>query len=343
MNFELDYSTKVILRVVAVVLALAFLWVVRDLVVIILLSLVLASAMEPMVDYLNRRKIPRGVSVMGAYLIVIGLVVLIVSLMAPLVSSQFKVLSQNLPQYTAQMQERYPTISSLLGGFDFSSIAHSFISNGDGANALFHRTIGLFNGLLAVISVLVISFYLVAADRGMKHFVHDLVPTAHQKVVMNLIQKIQHKMGLWVVGQLVLSVFIFILTYVGLSILGVKYALFLALLAGLLEVVPYVGPFLSAIPAVFFAMIQSPALVVGVIILYVIIQKTEGYVLVPKVMEKTVGTSPLVVLLALLVGFKLAGILGLLLAVPLAGAITVVIHELFQEKPSERIADAPTV
>ena len=95
---------------------------------------------------------------------------------------------------------------------------------------------------------------------------------------------------------------------------------------------PYVGPFLSAIPAVFFALIQSPALVVGVIILYVVIQKTEGYVLVPKVMEKTVGTSPLVVLLALLVGFKLAGILGLLLAVPLAGAITVVIHELFQEK-----------
>jgi predicted PurR-regulated permease PerM len=333
MNFQLDYSTKVILRVVAVLLALAFLWVVRDIVVVVLLALVLASAMEPMVDYLNRHKIPRSVSVLGAYLIVIGIVGLIASLMAPLVIEQFHVLSQNLPQYSLEIEARYPNLTALFGGADFGNVIHTVFSGGGGADALFNRTIGFFNGLFAVVSVLVLSFYLVAADRGMKHFIHDLVPTAHQNVVMNLIQKIQHKMGLWVVGQVILSVFIFALTYLGLSILGVKYALFLALIAGLLEVVPYVGPFLSAIPAVFFALIQSPALVVGVIILYVVIQKTEGYVLVPKVMEKTVGTSPVVVLLALLIGFKLAGVLGLLLAVPLAGAITVVIHELFHEKP----------
>ncbi len=340
MNFQLDYSTKVILRVVAVLLSLAFLWVVRDIVIVILLALVLASAMEPMVDYLNRKKIPRTVSVLGAYLIVIAFVALVTSLMAPLVVEQFHVLSQNLPEYTNQIQARYPNLSTLFGGADLNTVIQTIFSGGGGADAIFSRTVGFFNGLFAVISVLVISFYLVAADRGMKHFIRDLVPSAHQNVVMNLIQKIQHKMGLWVVGQLILSVFIFALTYIGLSILGVKYALFLALIAGLLEVVPYVGPFLAAIPAVSFALIQSPALVVGVIILYVIIQKTEGYVLVPKVMEKTVGTSPLVVLLALLVGFKLAGILGLLLAVPLAGAITVVIHELFQEKPAPALTQS---
>lgn len=332
MNFELDYSTKVILRVVGVLLALAFLWVVRDIVIVILLSLVIASALEPMVDYLNKYKIPRSVSVLGVYVIVIALIVGLVSLIAPLVSDQFHLLTANLPQYTADIQARYPTLASIFAGTDLNSVFHSLVSGGGGTTEIFSRTVGFFNGLFAVISVVVISFYLVAADRGMKHFIHDLVPTAHQKVVMTLIEKIQHKMGLWVVGQFILSVFIFTLTYIGLSILGVKYALFLALIAGLLEIVPYVGPFLSAIPAVFFALIQSPALVVGVIILYVIIQKTEGYVLVPKVMEKTVGTSPLVVILALLVGFKLAGVLGLLLAVPLAGAITVVIHELFQEK-----------
>jgi predicted PurR-regulated permease PerM len=150
--------------------------------------------------------------------------------------------------------------------------------------------------------------------------------------VVRLIAKIQRKMGLWVVGQFILSVFIFILTYIGLTILGVEYALVLALIAGLLEVVPYIGPFVSAMPAIFFALIQSPPLVIGVIILYILIQKTEGYVLVPKIMEKTVGTSPLVVLLALLIGFKLAGILGVLLAVPLTGAITVIIQEFFQNK-----------
>ncbi len=337
MNFQLDYSTKVILKVVAVLLILGFLWIIRDILIILLLALVIASAMEPMVDYLSRRKIPRSVSVLGAYFVVIALVALIATLMTPLVMEQFKLLTENLPQYAVQIQARYPNLMALFGGADLNGVIQTLFSGG-GTGSFVTRTVGLFNGLFAVVTVLVISFYLVAADRGMKKFIHDLVPSAHQNVVMNLIEKIQRKMGLWVVGQIILSVFIFVLTYIGLSILGVKYALFLALIAGLLEVVPYVGPFLAAIPAVFFALIQSPALVIGVIILYIIIQKTEGYVLVPKVMEKTVGTSPLVVLLALLIGFKVAGILGLLLAVPLAGAIMVVIAELFNQKPPELIA-----
>ena len=118
-------------------------------------------------------------------------------------------------------------------------------------------------------------------------------------------------------------------------------ALLLALLAGLLEVMPYMGPFLSAIPAVIIAFIFSPPLALVVAILYLIIQKTEGYVLVPKVMEKTVGTSPLVVLLALLIGFKLAGVLGLLISVPLASAITVVVNEFSAQKPPSNSHPSP--
>ncbi len=333
MNFQLDYSTKVILRVVLIILALLFLWVIRDIVIILLLALVLASAMEPVVEYLNRHKIPRSVSVLGAYVIVIALVTLVASFVVPLVIDQFQVLSQNLPQYMVEVQARYPNLTLLFGGADLNQVAHKLFSDSTNTQAIFDRTLGLFNGLFAVVTVLVVSFYLVAADRGMKKFISDLIPPTHQSTVISLIEKIQRKMGLWIVGQIILSIFIFALTYIGLSILGVQYALFLALLAGLLEIVPYVGPFLSAVPAIFFALIQSPPLVVAVIILYILIQKTEGYVLVPKVMEKTVGTSPLVVIFALLIGFKLAGILGLLLAVPLAGALTVVLKEFFHSKP----------
>ncbi len=332
MNFQLDYSTKVILRVVGVFLILGFLWVIRDIVIIILLSLVLASALEPLVEYLNKRRVPRFVSVLGTYVIVLGFVAIMIALLAPLVIDQAQVLSQNLPSYAVELQAKYPSIDLLLGGADLSNVAKDLLSSGSSKDLLFHRTLGLFNGLFALITVLVLSFYLVAADKGMKQFISDLIPGQHQEFIVNLIEKIQRKMGLWVVGQFILSVFIFLLTYIGLSILGVEYALVLAIIAGLLEIVPYVGPFLSAVPAVFFALIQNPPLVIAVIILYILIQKTEGYVLVPKVMEKTVGTSPLVVLLALLIGYKLAGVLGILLAVPLAGAITVVIKEFFPQK-----------
>lgn len=332
MNYSLDNSTKIILRVVVILLALGFIWVIRDIVIVVLLSLVLASAMEPMVDYLTKFKIPRFVSVLGTYIVVIGFFGLLVSLLSPLVIEQAKVLSHNLPSYAVELQARYPSLTIFLGGTDLTTIAQKIVTSNGGSDLIYGRALGLFNGLVAVVSVLVISFYLVAADRGMKKFIGDLVPSQYHNTITRLIEKIQRKMGLWVLGQIILSIFIFVLTYIGLTILGVNYALFLAIIAGSLEIVPYIGPFVAAIPAVFFAMIQSPPLVIGVIILYIIIQKTEGYVLVPKVMEKTVGTSPLVVLLSLLIGFKLAGVLGILLAVPLAGAITVIIKEFFQDK-----------
>ncbi len=335
MEYRLDNSTKVILRVVVILLALAFLWVIRDIVIVILLALVLASAMEPMADYFSRYKIPRFVSVLAAYVLVFGLFGLVVALMAPLVADQARVLAANLPALAVELQARYPNLTLLFGGANLSAIVDAILSNSGFGSNLFDRTLGLFNGLVAIVTVLVISFYIVAADRGMKRFIGDLVPKQYQDTTVRLIAKIQKKMGMWVVGQFILSVFIFALTYIGLSLLGVEYALVLALIAGLLEVVPYIGPFVSAIPAVFFALIQSPPLVIGVIVLYILIQKTEGYILVPKIMEKTVGTSPLVVLLALLIGFKLAGILGVLLAVPLAGAITVIIQEFFHTQPAE--------
>lgn len=338
MEYRLDQSTKIILRVVVILLALAFLWLIRDIVIVVLLALVLASALEPMAEYFTRYRIPRFASVLATYIVVIGLFGFVIALMSPLVIDQARVLAENLPALAVELQAKYPNLTLLFGGANLTSIVDALLSNSGFGTNLFDRTLGLFNGLVALVTVLVVSFYLVAADRGMKKFISDIVPGQYQETTVRLIAKIQKKMGMWVVGQFILSVFIFALTYIGLTILGVDYALVLALIAGLLEVVPYIGPFVSAIPAVFFALIQSPPLVIGVILLYIIIQKTEGYVLVPKIMEKTVGTSPLVVLLALLIGFKLAGILGVLLAVPLAGAITVIIQEFFHGSPaSDRV------
>ncbi|MBI3232106.1 MAG: AI-2E family transporter [Candidatus Doudnabacteria bacterium] len=323
---NLEPSTKIIFKVVFVTLALAFLWAVKDIVLLFLLSVILASAMEPMAEYLNQKqRIPRAVSVLAVYIFVFGFTALVIYLLIPPALEQFKILSQNLPEYASEFEQRFGL--RFIKGLNLANLFGNFLSQG-GENAVFKRTFGVFNGLFSFVTVLVISFYLVAEERGMKNFIATLIPQKHQEFTMGLIEKIQRKMGLWVLGQIILSLVIFALTFIGLTILGVKYALFLALLAGLLEIVPYIGPFVSAVPAIFFVVLKSPPLGLAVAILYLIIQKIEGYVLVPKVMEKTVGTSPLVVLLALLVGFKLAGILGLLIAVPLASAITVVVNEL---------------
>jgi predicted PurR-regulated permease PerM len=250
------------------------------------------------------------------YVLVFAVVGGIVSLLIPPVISQVQTLQNTLPDLVANLQSRLPVSISQSNGQYVADLVKELFTAFTGGAELFTRTVGVFNGLFAFVTVLVISFYLVAEENGMGKFVHALFPKEQQSVLLHLIDRFQVKMGRWVLGQLILSVSIFLITFIGLSILGVKYALFLALLAGLLEVVPYIGPFLSAVPAVIFAFIQSPTLALATIVLYIVVQKTEGYVLVPKIMQKTVGTTPLVVLVSLLVGLKLAGVFGLLLAVP---------------------------
>ncbi len=333
---ELEYSTRVILKVVFTVLVLGFLWVIRDIIITLLFAVVLASAMEPLVQYFSAKKIPRTVSVAAVYVLFLGFVGLVFWLLVPPLVSQFKALEQNLPQLTIELQSRIPNLSGFFGGANMPEILKQLVANVGGESA-FSRTIGLFNGVFTFITVLVVSLYLIAEQKGMRRFIHDLVPPHHQDFTINLIDKIQKKMGQWVLGQLLLSLIIFLVTYVGLSLMHVKYALFLAMLAGLLEIIPYIGPILSAIPAIFFAVIQNPTLGIAVVVLYILVQKAENYILVPKIMQKTVGVSPLVVLVAILVGFKLGGILGLLLSVPHAGAITVVIEELSERRKEAEV------
>lgn len=326
---ELEISTQVILKVIFAVLALVFLWTIRDIILVLILALILASAMDPMVNYFKEHKIPRVVSVLTVYLLFIGLAVSFAYLFIPIVLEQFKILFANLPQYASSLQYRF---GSFLGDIQISDYVVQALAGWTSGSTVVSSTFGIFNGFVAAISVLVISFYLIAEEQGMKTFLGTLTPQQHREFIVTVVDKIQKKMGLWVLGQIIVSFVIFVITWIGLSLLHVPYALILAVVAGLLEVVPYIGPFISAVPAMLIALLISPALALGVAILYFLMHEFEANILVPKVMEKTVGTSPLAVLLALLVGFKLAGILGIIMAVPLVGALTVVVHEFYSRK-----------
>ncbi len=329
---DLEYSTQVILKVVFAVLAVAFLWVIRDIIVLLILALILASVMEPMVEYFNKKKVPKAASILAVYIIILSIAGVVVYLLIPPVVEQFKQFAANFPHYVQVLQEKIG--ASFLETQTVKNFSSQIFTEGSIGGGFLHSTFGVFTGALSLITVLALSFYIVTEERGMKNFIAELLPPQHQKFTSNLIDKIQKKMGLWILGQLILSFTIFLASFIGLKLLGVQYALFLALLAGILEIIPYLGPILSAVPAAFFAFLQNPPLAIAVIVLYIVIQQTENYLLTPKVMAKTVGMPPLVVLLALLIGFKLAGIVGFLVAVPLAGAITVVIHEFLDARQS---------
>lgn len=330
-------STATLLKVVIFGVVLLALYAVRDILLVLVVSIVLASAMDPLVDWLYRKaKFPRGLSVILVYIVFIGVFAAVIYFLIPPMIEQFNQLGGRLETIRGELTNTESGLGSILDKFGVTKSLAALGQNfSQLTNNLFQTTIGVLNGIVQTIAVLAISFYLISSENGLRNFVRSLVPFKHQAYSVALTDKVQNKIARWLLGQLILSAFIFLLDFIGLTILGVKFALALAILAGLLEIVPYLGPILSAIPGIFLAFVQSPPLALFTALLYIVVQQTENYVLVPKIMGRTVGANPVVILIAVLVGFKLAGILGMLLAVPIVAAVQVFIDDLMEGREAK--------
>ncbi|TSC68058.1 MAG: hypothetical protein G01um101472_175 [Parcubacteria group bacterium Gr01-1014_72] len=180
----------------------------------------------------------------------------------------------------------------------------------------------IFGGVLSFVLIIVLSFYLAVQEDGVTNFLRIVAPIQHQRYIIDLWKRSQRKIGLWLQGQLLLGLIVGILVYLGLTVLGIKNALLLAILAGFFEIIPVFGPILASIPGIIIGFadggVTSGFLVIG---LYLIIQQFENHLIYPLVVRKVVGVSPILVILGLVVGGKLAGFLGILLSVPIAAAL----------------------
>jgi len=327
-----NVSTVTVLKVLAVILLVWFLFAIRDILLLFIIAIIISSAMDPLADYLRRIKIPRGLSVLFVYALALGLLALVVYLMVPPISDQFQQISQSnfYEGFRSKIGEYQNTLDHFGIGTSLENNIRELTSGITGT--LFNTTKGVLSGLVSTLTVLVLSFYLTTDENGMKNFIKHLTPYRHQAYVMKLVNKIQRKMGAWVLGQVILSIVIFGLTFIGLTLLGVEYALVLALIAGVLEIIPIIGPIISAVPALFFAFIQNPPLALAVLILYIVVQQVENHVLVPVVMSKSVGLNPVLVILGILVGGALGGIVGAVIAVPVLAGISVFVSDMLEQE-----------
>lgn len=339
----ININTLTIIKIILVFILFYFLFLVKDILVVLFISLILTSAIDPWVDYMQKKKIPRAVGVLFIYLSVFLLIAISLSLIIPPISKQVNELIINFPQIFEKIISGVSTFkeySLKYGVLDnvkeyFNSLSSSLQG---AAGGIFSTVSGIFGGIFTAFLVMVITFYMVVEENAVKKIVWSLAPEKHQVHTMRLINKMQKMIGLWLRGQLILSLIIFVLIYVGLSALGlflgqkIEYALVLALIAGLTEFVPYLGPIFAAVPAIFLAFTQSPLLAVSVGVLYYVIQLVENNLIVPSLMKKVVGLNPVVSIAVLLIGFKLAGIPGAVLSIPVTTAISVLIKDLFEQK-----------
>jgi len=334
-NININISTATIIKIILILLLVAVLYLLRDVILILLISIVLAWALNSWVNALQRRKVPRVLATAFIYIAVFGAFIVILILLIPPMAKQINEISKNLPIY-------YNRIISDFQKFREFSIQQGFLQNiqnslqalqtnlAQTTAGVFSTVVSIFGGFLSFIGVIVITFYILIEENALKKFVRSITPVKFQPYIFQLMNRAQERLRLWLKGQLILCLIISVFAFIGLGIGGVKYALVLALWAGLTEFIPYLGPFLGAIPAVFIALTTSGFLqAIFVVVWYIVIQQVENHILVPKVMEKTAGLNPLVVIIVMLIGAKVAGILGLILAVPVALIVKVFAEDFF--------------
>jgi len=332
-------SSGTILKSLALLILLALLFFLRDIVLIVLTAVTIASAIEPGVAALTRRRIPRIAAVLAVYLfIILGLFSVFYFLMPPLFADLVSFFS-TLPQYLDTVQASNPLASSPLYPFVSDKISDTIslreLASGieatlaNTAEGLFKTVNTVFGGVLSFVFIIVFSFYFAMQETGIDDFLRVVTPARHHEHVLGLWRRSQKKIGLWMQGQLLLALVVGVLVYLGLTIFGVKYALTLALFAAIMELIPVFGPILSAIPAVIVAFGSGgTSLALIVVGLYVIIQQLENHLIYPLVVTKVVGVPPLLVILALIVGAKLAGFLGIILSVPAAAVVQELVQDL---------------
>ena len=318
-----NISTSTIFRIIIILLGLVFLYFIRDILLIIFVSVIIAAAMNGPVSWLQNHKIHRILGVLFVYLIFLLLAILVITRISPVLAEQIKQLANYFPELIEKVNIGF---QEWWGQYRTDVNLQSFLDNfsnklNQATSSIFGTVVGLFGGLFSFGIVLVISFYLAVQEKGVKRFFISMTPSEHQHYVSDLINRIQIRIGGWLRGQLLLMLIIGSLTFIGLYFLGVKYALTLALIAGILELIPYIGPFIALIPAVILAFVQSPMLALLVIVLYVVIQQLENYVIVPQVMKKAVNLNPIVIIVVMLIGAKLAGVMGIILSIPLTAAV----------------------
>ncbi len=315
MTRRIDISYKTVIFIAAFGLLLWILFHILDIILLFFVAFILMSALSPLVEHLRRIGVPKIIAVLLVFFLTLGVVITLIAVGLGSLISQTSNLMQRLGE----------TVNSLLQtNLIDQSVAQQELSKFSSQVVGF--TVNLFKNLISWVSVLVITIYMLFDREKMENYVTSFFGERQSKVKI-LLREIEDKLGSWLNGQIMLSLIVGTLVYIGLFFLGVEFALPLAIIAGLLEVVPVIGPIISAIPAILVGLTVSPVFAALIGGLYLVVQQVENQIIVPQVMKRAVGLNPLLVILAVSIGGRLLGIAGALLAVPIAVVIQLIIQE----------------
>ena len=337
-DVNIHITSGSIVKSILFLILFGLLWYLRDLVLIVLTAIVIASAIEPGINAFRRWGFHRILAVAVMYLIIASVFFSVLFLFIPPILNDAANFLGQLPTTLSTLNVGDLTHGLLPWGnfnsFSSADILRSLSSTlADTTGGVFSTLSSFFGGLTSFVLIVVFSFYFSVQETGVDDFLRIVSPSKNQAYVLHLWKRSQDKIGKWMQGQLILAAFIGIILGLLLELFQVPHALLLAILAAVFELIPIFGQILAAIPAVAIAFTAggaSEALLVGG--LYLVVQQFEAHLIYPLVVKKIVGVPPILVILALLIGFKLFGFLGVLLSVPIAGAVQEFVADIEKQK-----------
>src|SRR5258708_3347886 len=322
---KIEISHRTIIFTVILLVGLWFLYYLRDIILSVFVALLITAIINPVVKKLSKYKIPRGISVLIVYVSFFVILGVAIASIIPSLIKQTTSFAASLPSYLENLK-----ISSEIA----NEMSKQFILQlGNLPSQVVGFSRSLVENVFAIVTVLIFAFYFLLARNklesdGFNNFFGNKVG----KEITSIIDELEVKLGGWARGQLALMITVGSFSYLGYSILGIPFALPLGILAGFFEIIPYLGAVLGAAPAVIIGFGISPIMGVATLVLALLIQQLENYVLVPKIMERSVGVSPIITLISLSIGLRLAGIVGVVLSVPVVLTLDILAKRRFSLK-----------
>ncbi len=316
MTSKIEISHRTIIFTLAILAGVWLILQIRDILFLLFVAFLLMTALHPLVNFLGRFRLPRFLAIFVVYVVIFGLFGASFAGTIPSLIIQSTRFAAELPSVVSRVLPYW--------NIDVTALTSQIAPIGEN---MVKVVVGIFGNIIATLTVLVFTFYFLLERHHAQQVFTAMMGSSMASRLLIILRNIERRLGTWVRGELILMLFVGIFTFVGLTILRVEFALPLAIIAGLLEIMPSIGPIVSAIPAVLVALTTSPLFALSVAALYFIVQQIENNILVPLVMRRVTGFSPLVTILALLIGGRLAGIAGIVLAVPVMLVIQVLVEE----------------
>lgn len=316
---KIEISHRTIVFAILSLLFLGFIFLVREIILQLFVALLLMTIFDPLVNRIAKIKIPRSIAVLIVYILFIGILGGVVAAIAPVVIDQTTRFVNALPGYLVNVGITRDLSDKVVAGF--------LTTVGDVPGEILRLTYSLFSNFLSVVTVLAFAFYMLLSRNKLDDQLGIFFGDEKKKELGRVINKLEYRLGGWARGEFTLMFAVGLGNYIGYLLLGIPFALPLAILAGLFEIIPIIGPIVSAIPGIIIGLGISPLMGLGVAGMAFLVQQLENYVLVPKIMEKSVGVSPIVTLIAITVGARLAGFVGVIISVPVVITLQVLASE----------------